>query len=123
MPPPAFAKATAGPQSASAQRKPQAPSHRTTELPNYRTTELPNYRTTELPNYRTTELPNYRTTELPSYRATELPTTRHMSDFASDLRHSLRRMRAAPSFTAVAVLTLALGIGATTAIYSVIDAL
>ena len=44
-------------------------------------------------------------------------------DLLTDLRHSVRRMLAAPSFTAVAVLTLALGIGSTTAIYSVIDAL
>jgi predicted permease len=44
-------------------------------------------------------------------------------DLLTDLRHALRRLLAAPSFTAVAVLTLALGIGSTSAIYSVIDAL
>src|SRR5947209_8562555 len=41
--------------------------------------------------------------------------------FRQDVRYALRTTRRAPAFAAVAMLTLAIGIGATTAIYSVVD--
>jgi predicted permease len=47
--------------------------------------------------------------------------TRWLRDFVYDLRFSVRSFLRSPSFTATTVISLALGIGATTAIYSLVD--
>jgi len=45
-----------------------------------------------------------------------------MRTFARNISYSIRSLRRAPGFTLAAVLTLALGIGANTAVFSVVDA-
>ena len=61
---------------------------------------------------------NVTTTEERFYESRQIM---WIDDLVRDVRHALLTLRRAPGFTVVAVLTLAIGLGATTAISSIVD--
>jgi predicted permease len=55
-------------------------------------------------------------------REREMRRTEYLAELVYDIRFALRQIIKAPGFAAVAILTLALGVGATTAIFSAVQA-
>lgn len=66
-------------------------------------------------------VPRPRTRQIESRPHTEPPSGGGISGMAGDVRFAWRQWRRSPSFAAVAILTLGLGAGAATAIFSIVD--
>ena len=60
-----------------------------------------------------------RTVDFPGSRTTTVQS--HPSSPGDSVRHALRSLAHSPGFSAAVILTLALGIGANTAVFSVLD--
>src|SRR5215471_3451787 len=61
-------------------------------------------------------------TRQPEDRPHVSPGGRGFTGFGGDVRFAWRQLRSAPSFAAIAIITLGLGAGAATAVFSVVDA-
>jgi putative ABC transport system permease protein len=73
---------------------------------------------------RVAELAAVRRTcvDIAQRRDREMRLTQWLDELGSDVRFAMRQLRASPGFTALAAITLALGIGANSAIFALVDA-